>query len=365
MIDHNEIQFFLGANTPEGYHSLASQLLPTEKAKAIYILKGGLASSKSQFLDQLSAEARARNTPYYQLLSPQDPNILEGLLFPQQEIAVTHGNHPHNADGTYLGLIEHYVNLGDCYHKSDLQTQRDAILQATKEYKESCAHITPCLSAAGELGETILSLLSTPKLAERLTKRANGILNREVKSKFPKETGRLSQCFLSANTNQGRIALYHSATHLCDKVYQLWDNYGIAHGILLPLLTGAVNRGYHVLACLNPMNPKRLEHLIIPELSLCFLTTSPNSPLEKDCFRKIRLETMLDGGLLKQNRSRLRVYRKMYHSLLEELGHLLADNQILYKQLDSIYKPFVDTAQISQVTAQIGMEIFGDTPTCF
>ena len=35
------LQYFLGANSPGGFYSLYHELLPTEQAKAIYILKGG------------------------------------------------------------------------------------------------------------------------------------------------------------------------------------------------------------------------------------------------------------------------------------------------------------------------------------
>lgn len=41
MAVSHEIQYFLGANSPTGFYSLYSELLPPETASVIYILKGG------------------------------------------------------------------------------------------------------------------------------------------------------------------------------------------------------------------------------------------------------------------------------------------------------------------------------------
>lgn len=361
MVDTTQTQFFLGANTPEGFHSLYGQLLPSEEAHGIFILKGGAGCGKSTLMRQICAEAVARGYATEQILCSEDPNSLDGVVIPALKVAIADGTAPHVLEPCFAGLVERYVNMGDCYDSIGLKTVGNKLIPALKQYKNACLQTVPCLSTAGELAETITNVLATPKLAERLTKRATGIINREIKMKSPKTTGKVTQRFLSANTCQGRMALFHTAVKDCEKVFQLWDGYGIAHGLLMPILSAAVSRGYHVIACLNPMNPKRLEHLIIPELSLCFLSSSPLLPMEEgEYYRKIRLETMLDSGLLKQNRGRLRVYRKMYHSLLDEVVGILAENKTIHDEIEEIYKPFVDFEKVSQITKDLGVEIFGD-----
>lgn len=360
MVDTTQVQYFLGANTPEGFHTLYGQLLPIEKAEGIYLLKGGAGCGKSTLMRQIDNEAQARGFVTQQILCSGDPDSLDGLVIPKLKVAIADGTAPHIIEPVYPGVVERYVNVGDCYDCEGLQSVREQLISVSKTYKEACTRTAPCLAAAGELGETILSVLWTEKLGERLSKRATGILNREIKAKNPKEVGSVTQRFLSGNTCLGRMALHHTVSLQCEKIYQLWDSYGISHGLLMPLLTGAVERGYHVVACLNPMNPKKLEHLLIPELSLGFVTSSPGLPFEGDSDRKIRLETMLDEGLLKENRPRLRVYRKMYYALLDEIVSILGDNKRIHDKLEEIYHPFVDFNRLSQVTADLGREIFGD-----
>ena len=52
-----QIQYFLGANSPQGFYSLYDQLLPPETANAIYILKGGPGCGKSTLMRQVAAQA--------------------------------------------------------------------------------------------------------------------------------------------------------------------------------------------------------------------------------------------------------------------------------------------------------------------
>ena len=52
-----QIQYFLGANSPQGFYSLYDQLLPPETANAICIIKGGPGCGKSTLMRQVAAQA--------------------------------------------------------------------------------------------------------------------------------------------------------------------------------------------------------------------------------------------------------------------------------------------------------------------
>lgn len=360
MVLKEEIQYFLGAYCAEGYHSLFGQLLPSASATAIYLLKGGGGGGTSAVLRQLEAEATARHIPCEQILSVEDPEIMEGLLFPTLQIGIVDATSPHVLEPQYVGVVDRYVNLGQCYRYEGLQEVREKVVTWSNAYKQGMARLCPCLTATGEISDTLHQIVHTEKLQQRLSKRATGILNREVRKKGVEEKGRVIPRFFTGYTSRGRVTLFHSGVLQCERIYQLWDSYGIAHGFLLPLLTGAVERGYTVVAGLNPLAPQQIEHVLIPELSLGFLTSTPSFPMEEGYFRKIRLETMIDGGLLKENRPRLRMYRKMYQALTEEAVRILEDNQKIHATVEALYQPYVDFEKVSQMTAQLGKEIFGD-----
>ena len=45
-----KVCFYLGANSPSGFHSLYDQLIDPEEAQRIYILKGGPGCGKSSLM---------------------------------------------------------------------------------------------------------------------------------------------------------------------------------------------------------------------------------------------------------------------------------------------------------------------------
>ena len=115
-------------------------------------------------------------------------------------------------------------------------------------------------------------------LEEKLSKRARGILDRELKPRKGAPAGTVKQRFLGAVTHRGQMCLWGTVECQCQRIYELSDRYGLAHRMLAHLLSGALKAGYDVVACPSPMAPDRLEHLLIPQLSLAFLSSSPAHP---------------------------------------------------------------------------------------
>ncbi len=120
----------------------------------------------------------------------------------------------------------------------------------------------------------------------------------------------------------------------------------MAHIMLTHLLTAAVAAGHDVVACPSPMAPKRLEHLLIPGLSLAFLTSSPAMPYGKRPARRIRLDAMADGELMRRSKPRLRFSRKVSTALLDEAVSSLLQAKTIHDELEVLYNPHVDFKEV-------------------
>ena len=72
----------------------------------------------------------------------------------------------------YPGLVERYVNLGDCYDRAGLQPLRQELMGCMKGYKACYQRAYRCLTAAAQIGEDLRSLLLTPALEAKMAKRA-------------------------------------------------------------------------------------------------------------------------------------------------------------------------------------------------
>lgn len=340
-----QIQYFLGANSPAGFYSLYHELLPPEEAEAIYILKGGAGCGKSSFMRRIARHAEAAGEACVFIPCSGDPDSLDGLILPGRRIALVDGTAPHVIEPQYPGVVESYVNLGDCYDRTGLKASRQDILTATAEYKGHYKQVYRCLEAASQLRRDNRELVITPQVRETCAKRAQGIIRREVKNSGDHQ-GTVTHRFLSAVTHKGHLLLRDTVTAQAKRIYELSDSYGLAHELLSPILSAALSAGWDVVACPDPMAPDRLAHLILPGLSLAFVSTTPESPWEPHPYRRLRLDAMVDRELLRACRPRLRFSRKVAAALEEEAVSGLARAKTSHDRLEALYNPHVNFEQV-------------------
>jgi len=350
------VQYFLGANSPRGFYSLYDQLIPIEKAHAVYILKGGAGCGKSTLMRQVAQAAEAADIPVEYILCSGDPNSLDAIVLPTRSIALVDGTAPHVVEPKYPGVIERYVNLGQCYDTAALAPLRGEIMGCMKGYKDCYLRAYRCLDAAAQTAADMRATVFTPALEEKMQKRAAGILGREVHRQKDRAPGRVTQRFLSAVTHKGEMTLFETVQAQCSRIYELADTYGLSHNMLTHLLAGITAAGYDVVACPSPMAPERLEHLIVPELALAFLS-SASAPVPGHPYRRIRLDAMAGAELLRRSRPRLRFSKKVSAALTDEAVSSLSQAKQMHDDLEALYNPHVDFSQVDTMAREIIAEI--------
>lgn len=351
-----KVCFYLGANSPTGFYSLYDQLLEPEQAETIYILKGGPGCGKSSLMRRVAQAMEERGASVEYIACSGDPDSLDAVVFPALNTAIVDGTAPHVVEPKYPGLVERYVNLGDCYDRAGLQPLRQELMGCMKGYKACYQRAYRCLTAAAQIGEDLRSLLLTPALEAKMAKRARGILSREVK-KGDGEAGRAVQRFLGGVTWKGVLCQFETVDALCKRVYELADTYGLAHSMLTHLAAGALASGHDVIVCPSPLFPDRMEHLLIPSLSLAFVSASPSLPYPKRPYRRIRLDAMADAELLRRNKARLKFSRKVSAALVEEAVDSLAQAKAMHDELEGLYNPHVDFDRVYQTAQAITDEL--------
>ena len=148
-----KVCFYLGANSPTGFYSLYSELLPPETASVIYILKGGPGCGKSTLMRQVAQQAAQAGETVEYILCSADPDSLDAVVLPRLGAALVDGTAPHVVEPKYPGAVEQYVNLGDCYDRAGLRAIRGEILTCMDGYKEHYQRAYRCLGAAERLRE--------------------------------------------------------------------------------------------------------------------------------------------------------------------------------------------------------------------
>jgi len=352
------IQFFLGANTPNGFYSLYDELINRETARSVYILKGGPGCGKSTFLRHIGRCAEAAGAEAQYILCSGDPDSLDALILPDLGIALVDGTSPHVVEPSCPGVVDHYINLGKHYNSTALQDSREDILACSAENKAAYRRCYRCLAAAGVLETDVRELLITEGAITHLKKRTKGILSREIK-KGGAQPGTVTRRFLSAITCSGPVTLWETVTARYDRVYELCDNYGFAHEMLIMIRDFAVTCGHNVIACPSPMCPDRLEHLLIPGLSLAFVTSSKEHPFPGTPYRRIHLDAILTADRsYGKNRARARFSQKVSRSILDESLLALAQAKTAHDALEQLYNPHVDFSAVHRDAEALSKTLF-------
>ena len=351
------VQYFLGANSPQGFYSLYDQLISPERARAVYILKGGPGCGKSTLMRRVAARAEEAGTAAEYILCSGDPASLDAVVFPALNAALVDGTAPHVVEPKYPGVVERYVNLGECYDTAGLAPLRGEIMGCMSGYKGCYRRAYRCLDAAAQIRADLRAALATPALEARMEKRARGILEREVRRKKNAPPGRVSQRFLSAVTHAGPMVLFDTVRAQCPRVYELSDSFALGHALLSYLLAGATAAGWDAVACPSPMAPERLEHLLLPELGLAFVTSTPALPWQGRPYRRLRLDAMADPELVRRSRPRLRYAKKGSAALVEEAVASLAQAKAMHDELEGLYNPHVDFQLVHQTADAIAGEL--------
>ena len=350
MTISSDIHYFLGAHSSSGFYSLYDQLLPQQQTQDMYILKGGIGCGKSTFLSHVAEQL---DTPIEYIHSATDPDRLDGLRLPAYGIGLIDGTSPHVVEPKCGGALEQTVNLGSCYLRAGLIPLRDTLLSTMADEKTCHQRGHSCLLAASELLQSLRTILTAPALEEKLTRRAAGILTRELRAKKGSPVGNVTQRFLSTICHRGQVTLWDTVTAQCPRVYALEDSYGLSHTLLSHLLSGAVRGGYDVIACPDPLFPQRLSHLLIPEKGVAFVTYTPAHPYTGTVYRHIHLDAMPDSETIRHNRPRLRFYRKMSKALLDDAIDCFAQAKAHHDQLLTYYAPHVDVQQVDALADAI------------
>jgi len=342
--------FFLGANSKDGFSSFYHTL--SESVEKLYIIKASPGGGKSTFMRRVE---QLLDTPSERIYCSSDPDSLDAVIFPSRKIALVDGTAPHVVEPTFPLAVEEYVNLGAFANTAKLPKEK--IIETTLRYKRAFPRIYRLTACAGVLREDLCAIARGGIEESRMVKKAAGILSREVRP--TKRVGKEVRRFLSAVSPLGYLTLFDTVKSYADRVYELEDSYGLATPLLKELLCRATDLGHTVYACYSPLCPDTLEHLILPEARLAFVTSNSIHPYPHTPTRRIRIDAMLDPDFRKRNRGKLKFAAALKEELTTAACEELAAAKRIHDELEALYHPCIDFDGVLDFADKFAQKISG------
>ena len=78
--EKNDVDFFMGANTPDGFYSLYCELQLPQEGIRRYLIKGGAGTGKSSLMKRAAMEFWGQDEMIEMIHCSSDPNSLDGVI---------------------------------------------------------------------------------------------------------------------------------------------------------------------------------------------------------------------------------------------------------------------------------------------
>ena len=104
--------FFVGANSGEGFQNLFGELMDLEHTYDFMVLKGGPGVGKNTFMREIGRTMEQAGAKVEYLWCSGDPDSLDGVVLPELKCAIADGTSPHVIEPKYPAAVDRYVDLG-------------------------------------------------------------------------------------------------------------------------------------------------------------------------------------------------------------------------------------------------------------
>ena len=354
------VSFFFGANRKHKYVSLFGEAYNPREGGKHYILKGGPGTGKSTLMKKLALELEQKGYLVERGYCSADPHSLDIVIAPEINFSILDGTSPHVLDATYPGVTEFVVNLSEAWDKSYLNEYKTAIINLTDENKKMHKKAADFLCVASQLQLENMRYCEGITDKAKLHSFATRLCKREIPVKKGVARGRCQKRFLSAISPDGVVLQYDTIVALSEKIITISDEYSACAPYIMSCIADyATENGYDIYACYCPLFPTvKIEHIIIPELKLCFFTENKAHYSLDTESKKIRATRFLNKENLAEIKETLRFNKKTQDEMLQEVVRKISVAKGVHDRLEDYYIRATDFAVIDEITEKLFKEIF-------
>lgn len=331
-------EFFLGANSAEGFYSLYDEFC-REKGGYLHLIKGGPGGGKSGFMRKIGKAAEEAGYDVEYVLCSGDPASLDGVYITQLNIGYVDATSPHALEPDVFGVNCDYVNLGQFFRPCG----NPDIEKYTKLYKQMYTTAYSYLKAADCANNAEICGIFDNFAINKVKTRANNTLKRELGGgKY--SCGKITRRFIRCISCEGEIILHSTLSKLCKHIFSLDDRFGLEQIYFdeVAHFSTALDR----IVCPSPLNPRKTDAVLFPQIGLGFVSSSLMGELP--VYRHIRLDALADCDACRRQEVRRR--ERLYRELAGTACDYLKRAKKYHDLLEEAYRPCIDFPSLTEFT---------------
>lgn len=346
MIKTHLTRFYLSANTPLGFVSRLNLLCDADRFSRILLLKGGTRKRRAELISHAAKVAGAAGHCVHLAASVDSVSLPEAAYW--ADTAILDSAQPHAIEPKYPGAAEVLLCLDDCFDAEKLRQKRADIIALTDKEERLREQSRRYLCAADALCNDNYRIALEATDLEKIERQADRIAAKVFKGDKAVEEIRIF-------SDGYRLLPELSSMEAIKIIVLLEDEYGPSSSLLLKALhKRALNSNCHVICGYSPLAPfERLEQLILPELSLAFLTTNERLMVECEPQRIINARRFTDKKMLAAYKNRIAFNRKAARQMFQQSYSLLQSAQKAHAGLELLYDEALDQARFNRLCERV------------
>ena len=336
--------FFPGGNTPLGFYSFYENILFPEEASRIFCLKGGPGTGKSTLMKDIGRYFEDKDYDIDYFWCSSDPDSLDGVVIKEPGVAVIDGTSPHVVDPKTPGAIDEIINLGECWNEEVLRYKKERIIKLNSNISACYDNAYLHLKEAQDKYKIIEENVALTN-GEELDTGISSIINSLIKGE--KREGKCKSYFGSAITYKGFVNKIDELRNNMEVSIVLNVPVGIrlSH-ILESIANDLINNGCSITKLYCPMNPNKLEHIILDDRTLAIFTLneyhkSINTGLKETIAMKVGYDFIKEDLY--------DIAKDEFEESIENAMDYLVNAKKLHDSLEECYIPAMNFDKVNEI----------------
>jgi len=293
-----------------------------------------------------------------------DNNSIDGLVIPTLNIALIDGTAPHIIDPKNPGVVDEIIHLGDFWIEKGMVANKEEVLQANARVGRLFRIAYSSLKEAKVIHDEWESYITESMdfaPINKITRYVAKEVFSDVEPKFSK-VARARHLFGSAITPQGPANNLDSILIDVETVYELKGEPGSGKSTFMEkMLARAQEMGIDTEVYHCPLDPDRLDFLVIPALEVAFINGTEPLKVDLTNFKtaEIDFDQFLDPDIVENYKDEIVSCKERFWKAYNRAVFYISEAKRVHDEMEEYYIPNMDFTAINAKRDEILERILG------